>query len=96
MNVDIVRDFPDATWAAEGPTRAVEPVLEAGGVLRFPHLAFALHEGELKFLDPRWADGKAKNISLRWPGGELRGAGHARALSAPQASSAFDRRLIAA
>jgi 3-deoxy-D-manno-oct-2-ulosonic acid (Kdo) hydroxylase len=43
-------------------------------VLRFPYLPFALLESELKFRDPRWADGKAKNISLRWPGGEMRGA----------------------
>jgi hypothetical protein len=33
-----------------------------------------LTENEARFLDPRWADGKAKNISLRWPGGEMRGA----------------------
>jgi hypothetical protein len=72
--VDIVREFADATWASDGPTRGVEATLEDGKVLSFPRLAFALAEGERKFLDERWADGRAKNISVRWPGGELRGA----------------------
>jgi 3-deoxy-D-manno-oct-2-ulosonic acid (Kdo) hydroxylase len=74
MTIDIVREFPDKTWADDGPTRGVEAVVEAGQVLRFPYLPFALLESELKFRDPRWADGKAKNISVRWPGGEMRGA----------------------
>ena len=78
-----VREFPDTSWADDGPTRGVEAVVEAGEVLRFPYLPFALIESELRFRDPRWADGKAKNISLRWggnqpdgnrPGGEMRGA----------------------
>jgi len=47
-------------------------------VLSFARLPFVLDESERRFLDPRWADGKAKNISVRWgpehPGGELRGA----------------------
>ena len=72
--VDIVREFPDTTWAADGPTRGVEAVVEDGLVLSFPQLPFALAEAERKFLDERWADGQAKNISVRWPGGELRGA----------------------
>lgn len=49
-------------------------MVEGGAVLRFPWLPFALLESELRFRDPRWADGKAKNISVRWPSGELRGA----------------------
>ena len=73
-----VREFPDTSWADDGPTRGVEAVLEAGEVLRFPYLPFPLIESELRFRDPRWADGKAKNISLRWGGaevgGEMRGA----------------------
>ena len=69
-----VREFGDTTWAADGPTRGVEPLIEDGAVLSFPHLPFALSDTERRFLDPRWADGKAKNISLRWPGGEMRGA----------------------
>lgn len=72
--VDIVREYPDTTWANDGPTRGVEAVIEGGGVLSFPHLPFMLTAAEQQFLDPRWADGKAKNISLRWPAGEMRGA----------------------
>lgn len=73
-SVDIVREFPDTTWADDGPTRGVEPVVEDGQVLSFPKLPFVLSHDERRFLDERWADGKAKNISVRWPGGELRGA----------------------
>ena len=73
MAVDIVRTFPDIRWASDGPTRGVEALVEDGLVLAFPHLPFVLDESERRFLDPRWADGKAKNISVRWPGGELRG-----------------------
>ena len=73
-SVDIVREFPDTTWADDGPTRGVERIVEDGMVLSFPRLPFVLDESERRFLDPRWADGKAKNISLRWPAGELRGA----------------------
>jgi hypothetical protein len=68
-----VRRFDDECWA-DGPTRGVEQVLEGGAVLEFPHLPFVLSESERRFLDPRWADGKAKNISVRWPSGEMRGA----------------------
>jgi hypothetical protein len=77
-SVDIVREFPDTSWADDGPTRGVERVVENGMVLSFPQLPFMLDESERRFLDPRWADGKAKNISVRWgpehPGGELRGS----------------------
>lgn len=76
--VDIVRAYPDTRWGDDGPTRSVEAVLEGGAVLSFPQLPFVLSEPERRFLDPRWADGKAKNISLRWnvgnPRGEMRGA----------------------
>ena len=80
MDADpVVREYPDATWADDGPTRGVEGVVESGHVLAFPHLAFSLDESERRFLDPRWTDGKAKNVSLRWPAGELRGAAGAAA-----------------
>ncbi len=101
--VTTVRDFPDRSWAEDGPTRGAEALIEAGEVLRFPYLAFALIESELRFRDPRWADGKAKNISLRWPGGDMRGAaGDSRDLAALKAmitryaeqSEAFALRLF--
>jgi len=72
--VDIVRRYDDRSWGDDGPTRGVEGVVEAGQVLAFPNLPFALADGERRFLDPRWADVKAKNVSVRWPSGELRGA----------------------
>ncbi|WP_428425307.1 Kdo hydroxylase family protein [Methylibium sp.] len=80
-----VREFPDPRFA-DGPTSAVEAVLEDGDVLSFPAMPFALAGGEERFLDERWTDGKAKNVSLRWPAGELRGAAGAAAdLAALQA-----------
>jgi len=72
--VDVVRRYDDRSWGDDGPTRGVESVVEAGQVLAFPNLAFALDDSERRFLDPRWADVKAKNVSVRWPSGELRGA----------------------
>jgi hypothetical protein len=84
--VDIVREFDDRSWGDDGPTRAIEDVVESGHVLAFPHLAFPLDDAERRFLDPRWAAPGAKNISVRWPGGELRGA----------AGSAEDLRVLRA
>ena len=72
--VDIVRRYADRSWGDDGPTRGVEDVVESGQVLAFPQLAFVLAEAERRFLDPHWADAKAKNVSVRWPSGELRGA----------------------
>jgi len=72
--VDVVRTYDDESWGDDGPTRNVEEIVESGHVLAFPRLAFALAPDEHRFLDPRWADPKAKNVSLRWPAGELRGA----------------------
>ena len=73
-----VREFADTSWADDGPTRGVETLIEDGAVLSFPQLPFVLADAERRFLDPRWADGKAKNISLRWPPNssapEMRGA----------------------
>jgi len=74
MKIDIVREFPDTTWSDDGPTRGVETLIESGAVLSFAQLPFALDDAECRFLDPRWADGKAKNISVHWPGGAMRGA----------------------
>ena len=101
--VDVVREYPDADWGEAGPTRGVEAVVESGRVLSFPRLAFAFADDERRFLDPKWADGQAKNVSVRWPSGELRGAaGEAAdlvALKAPivryaEQSEAFALRLF--
>jgi 3-deoxy-D-manno-oct-2-ulosonic acid (Kdo) hydroxylase len=45
-------------------TEALARDLEQGGVLVLPHLAFRFEPDETRFLDPRWSDGRAKNISL--------------------------------
>ncbi len=74
MDLDVLRTYPDTDWDDAGPTRGVEAVVEGGHVLSFPRLAFELSDAERKFLDPAVADASAKNISLRWPGGALRGA----------------------
>ena len=75
-----IREYPDARWAEEldprGATRGVEAVLESGAVLSFPQLPFVLLPAEQKFLDPRWPDGKAKNISVRWGEGPEPGSEH--------------------
>jgi hypothetical protein len=47
-------------------------MLESGGVLVLPRLAFALEPGEERFLDPKWSNERAKNISF--DRGTVRGA----------------------
>lgn len=44
-------------------TQRVADILETGKVLYLPRLAFRLAADEQRFLDPRWSDGRAKNIS---------------------------------
>ena len=46
--------------------------LEAGAVLVLPNLAFEMTKEERRFLDVRWSDGRAKNISVE--GSAIRGA----------------------
>ncbi len=93
--MDVIRSFPDTSYLdnAGGPTRAIEDLIEAGEVLHFPKMAFALAADELRFLDARWSDRKAKNISLRGRGDPdaeaLRGA-----VGAPEDLAAL-RALIA-
>ena len=69
-----IHRFDDSTWGDGGPSRCLEPLIEGGAVLHFARLTFALQPGESRFLDPGWADGRAKNISLRGTNGKLRGA----------------------
>jgi hypothetical protein len=74
---DVLREFADTAWTAGMPgalTHGVESEVEQGRVLLFPRLAFELRADERRFLDPRWADGTAKNITLRAGTSELRGA----------------------
>ncbi len=77
MALDLIRRFDDTAWQAASTgagTHNVEPVLESGHVLWFAQMPFVLHDNERPLLDPRLADPKAKNISLRGAAGEMRGA----------------------
>lgn len=65
-----VRDWHPSVEPAESERHA--QVLEEGGVLVLPQLAFELERDERRFLDVRWSDGRAKNISL--DGATLHGA----------------------
>jgi len=56
-----------ASWRPAIPPERTEELahaLEDGGVLVLPKLAFTLEPGEDRFLDPKWSNGRAKNISL--------------------------------
>ena len=55
-----------ADWVphpGEAESRQLAAALEAGKVLFLPRLRFELQPLEKRFLDPRWSDRKAKNIS---------------------------------
>jgi hypothetical protein len=73
---DAVAEIPIDGWddAIEPSLRmAARSALERGRVLLFPRLAFELESDEREFLDPKVADGKAKNISLDPETGRLQG-----------------------
>lgn len=69
VSLDIARWKPLLTPDAQ---RTAVGTLEGGGILILPHLAFRLDPDETRFLSPRWADGRAKNISF--DGRALKGA----------------------
>ncbi len=63
------------TWRPAVPPEATETLaraLEGGAVLAFARLPFPLAPDEQRFLDVRWSDGRAKNISL--DGAAIKGA----------------------
>jgi hypothetical protein len=67
VSITAVEALAYASWrpaVSAEETEALARVLEAGGVLTLPRLAFAFEDGEARFLDPRWSDARAKNISL--------------------------------
>jgi hypothetical protein len=61
------------TWQPQSAQTGWIAALEAGKVLYFPRLAFALGETEQRFLTPTVRDPKARNISLDAQG-KLKGA----------------------
>jgi hypothetical protein len=65
------------TWTPSVPPdngTALARELESGKVLYFPKLRFSFDAQEQKFLDPRWSNGRAKNISLNQDNGAVKGA----------------------
>ncbi|MDR3414807.1 MAG: Kdo hydroxylase family protein [Nevskia sp.] len=66
-----------ADWSPhpdEQQSRAYAAALEAGKVLYLPRLGFGLQPQERRFLDPRWSDRKAKNISFDPATAHIKGA----------------------
>ena len=64
-----------ASWhptIAASRTEALAHALEGGDVLVLPKLAFAFEQGEERFLDAKWSDARAKNISF--DAGKIKGA----------------------
>ncbi|GJG96031.1 Kdo hydroxylase family protein [Cupriavidus pauculus] len=77
MALDLIRTQPYTDWSPEvsPETRAaLRRELEQGAVLYFPNLRFEFKPGEERFLDPRYSDGKSKNINLRATDNAVRGA----------------------
>ncbi len=77
MSLDLIRPQPYTEWSPEvsPETRAtLRRELEQGAVLYFPDLHFNFQRGEARFLDPRYSDGKSKNINLRANESAVRGA----------------------
>jgi 3-deoxy-D-manno-oct-2-ulosonic acid (Kdo) hydroxylase len=69
VDIDIDRWHPNIVPA---DTERYARELESGAVLVLPRLAFVLSPAEQRFLDIRWSDGRAKNISL--DGNAIKGA----------------------
>ena len=66
MSVDILR-VAGSSWSEDRDTETAarcESVLEHGGLVVLPELAFPLEPGEERFLDARWLSGRRKNVSL--------------------------------
>lgn len=64
--VDVLETLDIADWSPSPDAalaRRIGDALESGKVLFLPRLAFRLQPQERRFLDPRWSDGRAKNIS---------------------------------
>jgi len=75
---DTILRLDDDRWEAapgDAPAPGYEAAVERGQVLWFPNLRFEFLPDEQRLLDPAVGDAKAKNISLRADGDQLRGAG---------------------
>ena len=68
-----VLELTGAAAAKAGSNRA-GAVLEAGGLVLFPDMAFELTADERPLLDPAISNGRSKNVSLDPVTGQVRGA----------------------
>ncbi|HVO89178.1 MAG TPA: Kdo hydroxylase family protein [Casimicrobiaceae bacterium] len=67
MSLTPIRTLDVASWRPPVAPVSIEELaraLEDGAVIACPKLAFAVRDDERRFLDTRWSDGRAKNISL--------------------------------
>lgn len=67
MNTTPLIELDIASWhpsVVPAQTERHARELESGAVLVLPHLTFTVRPHEQRFLDTRWSDGKAKNVSL--------------------------------
>jgi len=72
-----IETLATADWApqpGDAESRRLAADLEAGKVLFLPRLRFELQADEKRFLDPRWSDRKAKNISYDPANAAIKGA----------------------
>lgn len=65
---------PILTVSQSDAPRSLAAALEDGAVLLFPDLDFPFSDFERRFVERPFADGKAKNVSIRGEHAELRGA----------------------
>ncbi len=74
MSIEILR-IPGSSWSEDRDAQTAarcESLLEHGGLVVLPELAFRLEPGEERFLDVRWLSGRRKNIGL--DGASVRGS----------------------
>ncbi|MDB5987676.1 MAG: hypothetical protein JWR16_2729 [Nevskia sp.] len=72
-----IETFAVANWSpapAAADDQRMIATLEAGKVLLLPRLSFELRSDERRFLDPRWSDRRAKNISYDPASAQIKGA----------------------
>ena len=75
--MDLIRTMENHSWQGafdECQQREAMELLENGGLLFFPHLAFELTKGERRFLVPAAVDAKTKNVSFDARTGLVRGS----------------------
>ncbi len=75
--MDLIQSIDGRSWQGvfdERCQREAMDLLEKGGLLFFPHLAFELSDRERRFLVPEAVDAKTKNVSFDAGTGLVRGS----------------------